>query len=242
MTELRAVIVCVDFADFLQVTLPYNRHHFSEVQVITSTADKATQEVCQNLGVRCFVTDSFYDGRAHFNKWKALELGLDDFGRNGWLCLMDVDILWPRAIDHNYIRGCLYTPYRRMMTDLSQPVPQEPYWASFPRHPQQQEFAGFTQIFHAEDSVLGPAPWHETNWAHAGGADSFFQRKWPDNHKIRPNWECLHLGEAGRNWCGRVTSYLDGTTPTAAEGRFNQLRDYFQQRRSTGTFAAEKID
>jgi hypothetical protein len=141
-------------------------------------------------------------------------------GLTGWLSIMDADVLWPKEITHTwrpdreypgfgYREGCLYTPRRRMLEKPSQLLtlskqgpPPERMWGSFPLHPQQREFAGYTQIFHAGDPHLGPAPWHETNWRTAGGADSFFQAKWPPECKIRPPFEVLHLGESGVNWCG----------------------------------------
>ena len=38
----------------------------------------------------------FYADGAAFNKWKALELALDSYGRRGWLCVMDADVIWPQ--------------------------------------------------------------------------------------------------------------------------------------------------
>ena len=97
------------------------------------------------------------------------------------------------------------------MNNVVLPLPDESDWNQYEIHRNVNEFAGYSQIFHASDPVLGNAPWHETNWKHAGGADSFFQRKWKKENKIRPDFEVLHLGHAGRNWCGRTTDYLDGS-------------------------------
>ena len=238
---MRAILVCVDYSDYLAITMPYNRHHFEDVLIVTSLNDEKTRELAQKQDCQVYSTDSFYDDGAQFNKWKALEQGLDAFGRQGWLCIMDADVLWPKSINQEYIEGNLYTPFRRMMTDLSQPIPQESEWNKLPRHHVTTEWSGFTQIFHANDRALGQAPWHQTNWKHAGGADSFFQAQWRADRKIRPNWECLHLGEAGRNWCGRVTGFLDGTIPVESAQRFSELRQYMQTRRSTRNYDHEKI-
>lgn len=254
---LRAILVCVDYSDYLSVTLPYNRHHFSEVMVVTSTVDEQTVEVAKANNAKVFRTASFYTDGARFNKFRALEEGLDVFGRHGWLCIMDADILWPKHIDWSFLtadRLCetptgqyfsqhsyLYTPLRRMWEDCDTNIPQEPYWSQFPLHPQQVEWAGYTQIFHADDPALGLAPWHQTNWRHAGGADSWFQRKWSNESKLRPPFTCLHLGKAGHNWCGRATPYLDGSVPPETDERLRDLRHFMRMRQATRSYQHEKL-
>ena len=270
---MRAIMVCVDYSDLLAVTLPYNRHHFDEVRVVTTHADTATQNVCEKNNALCHLTDAFYRDGAVFNKWLALEEGLDVMGRHGWLCLMDADVLWPKLLPGNvggicrdsmFVPGQLYSPLRHMMTDLSslsEGIPPEETWARYPIHKNIFEWAGYTQVFHADDDALvncgncgcprehhrdyhnepsychgncegtcDKYAWHETNWRHAGGADSFFQRKWHLTKKIRPPFNVLHLGPAGTNWCGRVTPYLDGTTPDKANDRRHYLKGFMRGR------------
>lgn len=251
---MRAVIVAVDYQDILSLTLAYNRHHFSSVTVITAShCAELVIPIAQVHRADVIVTDLFYANGARFNKWAALEYGLDRIGREGWICLLDADVLWPQDASflnpRFLIPGCLYTPRRRMW--LSYPhcplpirytdrmlgdvrIPGEEHWGEFPLHPQEREFAGYSQIFHASDPVLGPPPWHQVNWKHAGGADSFFQAKWSEDKKIRPPFEVLHLGEAGKNWCGRATPYTDGTVPLDGEVRRRATRQFILDRRLYG--------
>lgn len=241
---MRAILVAVDYADYLAITLPYNRHHFEEVMVVTSLSDGAVNRLAQSHGCRVFPTNSFYADGADFNKWKALEEGLDAFGRYGWLCIMDADVLWPKDIGvMNLQIGNLYTPFRRMMPKVSLPIPTEAQWGQYPKHRQEREFAGYTQIFHATDPHLPAPPWHQTDWRHAGGADSFFQARWPEQCKIRPAWNVLHLGPSGCNWCGRATPYVDGTEPPKAAELMNRLRAYIRGRRRgvPDPFAGERV-
>lgn len=205
---MKAIIVCVNYSDFLSITLPYNRHHFSEVVVVTSFNDRETQQLAKRHGARILITDAFYDDGADFNKFKALEQGLSVMGRNGWICLLDADILWPKVLPKfTFTPGKLYTPDRRMMRELIGQIPHEPYWASFPR-PQYKGFSGYTQIVHGSDPVLGSPPWHEVTGRHAGGADTKFQARWSEADKIRPPFEVLHLGPNKTNWRGRVSPRL----------------------------------
>jgi hypothetical protein len=236
---MRAILVCVDYSDYLAVTLPYNINHFSDVLVVTSERDVKTSELCRSfmergLPVDCLQTDVFYADGADFNKFRAMEQGLDVMGRNGWICVMDADVLWPRQAPLTFRFGTLTTPLRRMMDPFSGVVPPEERWVDFPVHRNVGEWAGYSQIFHADDPALGPAPWHQTDWRHAGGGDTFFQLKWPTEAKLRTGWEVLHLGQAGRNWCGRVTTLLDGTRPAESDQRSASLQEYMRVRRERG--------
>ena len=236
---MRAIMVCVDYQDLLRVCLPYNRHHFDEVCVVTNVKQTIqTMELLDELGmgdIKLYNTDAFYHGNAVFNKWAALEEALDWYGRRGWMVLMDSDVLWPKNgsdILRRYLRpGFLYSPLRRMFTDTTQPLPPEDQWGRYPIHRNVGEWAGYSQVFAADDPVLGPPPWHEIDWAHAGGADSMFQQKWPRERKIRPPFEILHVGPAGANWCGRSTPYLDGTKPENADERAKMVKEIWEGRR-----------
>jgi len=242
---MKALLVSVEFGDLLAITLPHNRHHFSEVTVITTLTDTLTHEVADANDAKVFSTNAFYDDDCDFNKWKALEQGLDWSGREGLICLMDVDILWPKKFPHcDWEHGKLYTPLRRMLSDLTQPIPPNPNnWSKFPLHTQQREWAGYTQVFYGDDPVLGNPPWHETNWKHAGGADSFFQAQWDKADKLRPPFEVLHLGPSGKNWCGRTTPRIDGTIPSQATERSQRLRTFLSGRKRDrrNPFKGEKI-
>ncbi len=263
---MNAIIVSVDYTDLLSLTLPYNRHHFNRVMIVTSVQDYGNvQPVAEKHNCDVYETNSFYDHGATFNKWLALEQGLDELGRRGFICVMDADILWPKDL-HGWKpeKGYLYSPLRHMHEDLRQRfehyeepkpgklggswptaisvIPPERDWWQFPIHRNISEWAGYTQIFHADDPYLGKPPWYETDWKHAGGADSFFQLKWPLIYKRRPPWECLHLGPAGQNWCGRATPYIDGTIDPQAEVRRSRTRDFIRRRRpGDGKFDHEKI-
>lgn len=246
---MRAIMVACDFTDILSVTLPYNRHHFSEVCVVTDGASfKELAPLCQANNADMLVTDLFYADGASFNKWRALEWALDRFGRHGWMVLMDADVLWPRGVgvihtdkdlcihfggSWSMERGQLCSPLRRMMPidHISLPISNESVWHTYQIHRNVNEWAGYTQIFHADDPVLGDPPWHQVDWVHAGGADSFFQAKWPGERKVRPPFTVLHLGDAGKNWYGRATPYLDGGEHPLSDYRKTQCEILWEKRK-----------
>lgn len=192
------------WSDILAVTLLYNRHHFESILVVTSVEDVATREVVKSIGnASVFTTDLFRTREGKFDKWSALEAGLDFMGREGWLCVMDCDVLWLKDINYNFSGGYIYSPLRRMFEEFGEPYntpPHEDYWKNYPLHPIHYNWpshlSGYTQIFHADDPVLKDRPWFPTT-GHAGGSDTAFMLRWSQAKRIRPPWEVLHLGESG---------------------------------------------
>jgi hypothetical protein len=215
---MNAILTCVNYAPELAITLPYNRHHFDRVLVVTAPQDDATCFTAIANDAEVHVTDAFYVNDDPFNKWRALEQGMDKLGRQGWLAVMDADVLWPKEIHmwpvdplcrfttgvdptNCWLRGHLYSPRRRMCPHLI--LPSEGLWGNFPLQPLENEWSGYSQVFHADD-VPGPLPWYDFNkWNTCQGADTDFHRRWPADRKVRPPWECLHLGFRKVAWRGR---------------------------------------
>lgn len=93
--KIEAVIVCVDYADFLAETLPHNIPHFDRIVVITTPKDVATQELCRKLSVPYYATDIFYKGGASFNKARGIDYGLAYLRENEWIVQLDADTYLP---------------------------------------------------------------------------------------------------------------------------------------------------
>lgn len=238
-----AFTVCVDYADILEMTAAANRRHFTEWLIVTTPGDHRTISLCDRFSLTPVLTESFYDDGADFNKWKGLNVALNTRKHlSGWFAVLDADVVWPAAAtaDQSFLRiGRLYTPQRRMCLSI-QEIPAESEWSRY--RLVSEEFAGFTQIFHSSDPRC--RGFYEENWRHAGGADTFFQQRWPDALKIRPPFNVLHLGEDGKNWCGRTTPYRDGGIPVAAEDRHARMESYKRQRRNRprrNRYEAEKL-
>ena len=238
--SINAVTVSVDFGDILALTLPYNRCHFNRFLVVTVPYDEQTIKVAEENDCEVFTTGDFYNGGAEFAKYAGLEAAIASWtGRNGWMCFLDADTVWPREGDWReriaYMplqKGFLHGPFRHVKESLEGGIPPEAQWSEYPRHPVHSEFPGYTQIFHSEDEVLGPLPWHEVDWRHAGGGDSFFQMKWPDDRRIRLAMPTLSLGPHGVNWCGRSSPYVDGSVHPEAAARKNRVKAYIRGRPS----------
>lgn len=244
---MRSISVCVDFHDILNLTLKHQHHHFHSMTFVTSPEFySSTYEVTREFpNTQVLQTDLFYADGAIFNKYRALEWGLDQIGRYGWMCILDVDIIWPKLLDlSRYLRrGYLYSPLRHICDPIPEEIPDEKDWQRYPIHQQFREWAGYTQIFHADDERLGTPPWHDITWTHCGGGDSFLQAKWPPEYKIRPPWQCLHLGKPGVHWCGRSGERMDGSSPPESVQRVTTIRNLIRSRgHGPGRFDHEKIE
>lgn len=244
---MKSIVVCVEFDDFLAVTLPRNARHFGRTLVVTSLRDDETVEVASRCGCEVHRTDAFYSRGAPFNKGAAMEEGFEVLGRDGWICVWDADIVMPDDITiPNADRSCLYTPARRLLEDPTTFRDgldwRKLHCPTFPN-----EFAGYTQVFHA--SSVSP-PWYSVDWPHAGGCDSDFELRFPEDKKRRPPFEVLHLGpegipelgtRMGRNWCGRTVQRIDGKTMPIKSNRYAMVRRFAKERDILGNAEQEKL-
>lgn len=245
MIKPKAIIVSVDYADILAMTLPYNRDFFSEVLIVTTAEDTATMEIAKANDAKVYCTDAFYRRNAYFNKFLALEEGLDILGRDGWLLILDADIVIPQQRPM-FIpqQGKIYTPHRRIKLEIACGIPEQRRWSQYKRTKANEEFAGYFQLFHASDRALGPVPWHSVQWTWAGGADTAFHNQWMPMNKVRPPFEVLHLGAPFRNWCGRTEAYSDGRIDPKAQERTEHREMLLKSRRTAGPldrFFKEKL-
>ncbi len=231
---MKAITVCVDYAPLLAMTMPRNLPHLDQWLIVTSPDDGATRDLVEcyracGERVSLYSTDAFYRRGALFNKGLAIEEAFDALGRDGWIMVLDADIVLPEDISLPGERqDCLYSPFRRICRSPKTWNAARAF-ATYPRHPD-REFAGYCQVFHAESGALrGREVWYGTDWTHAGGCDSDFQALWPDDWKIRPEWEVLHLGEPQANWAGVDPRKRD------------QLRGLLAKRRGKDKYRHEKI-
>jgi hypothetical protein len=112
--KIEAVIVCVDYADFLAETLPHNLMHFDRTLVITAPRDVETQDVCRRLSVPYYATNVFFKDGDRFNKARGIDFGLGYLRWNDWVVHLDADVYLPpmtrrlldwRTLDRESIYG-----------------------------------------------------------------------------------------------------------------------------------------
>lgn len=93
--KIEAVIVCVNFADILEFTLPHTLDVIDRVVIVSDHNDKATHRLCQKFSVDCVKTNVFYQDGDKFNKGRAINLGLSHLRHSDWILHIDADIMLP---------------------------------------------------------------------------------------------------------------------------------------------------
>lgn len=93
--KMECVIVCDNYSDFLQQTLPHNKFLFDKILVVTSFEDKATQRICEYNHVQCIKTDEMEARKGHFRKGAGINVGLEALDKDGWVVHLDADIYLP---------------------------------------------------------------------------------------------------------------------------------------------------
>jgi len=234
LRRFEAVTVCVNYADFLAETLPDNLQHFDHMVVVTSHADKATQDLCAHLGVECHPTDVMY-GEGTFAKGRAVDFGLAFLRKDEWLIHLDADIWLPprtrgwlqtatldpeciygidRANCTGYEAWCKFRDRPRRDSVRAQHIrhwlvvpPPFPLGArlALPDHAGYVPI-GFFQLWHAKHDRRYPLQ-HTS----AERSDVLHPLQWPKaNRRLLPEIIAVHLasegGPMGANWHGRKTS------------------------------------
>lgn len=258
MIAFKGIVICVNYDDLLQITLPRNMRHMTECVVVTSHEDKRTINLASDVpSVRTFCTDAFYRQGAKFNKGWAMEEGLDVLGRDGWILIWDADIILPENMNFGELdKETLYGCPRKILKDVKQYVPGMSWLNQVPtqgteRSPVGWEssydpgYPGYFHLFHTSANALVNTPWYDPKYVHAGGCDAAFSRKF--RKKCKLPIEVLHLGPRDTNWMGRVSERIDGDSIPEAEDRKQELEKMFRtkgwrgpQRR--GETYKEKLD
>lgn len=233
--RIEAVTVCIGYADFLEITIAKNLHHFDKWVIVTSREDVATRELCRRYSVFCLLSEDHLRG-GEFNKGRLIERGLQHLSAGGWRVHIDADTMLPSNF-RNIIKGAhlheeyIYGADRIMVknrADYNRLLSSG--WLSNDYHcrvqtPKGFEIGhrwahhhegycpiGFFQMWHSsEDQYKGartkPYP-HEHN--DACRTDVQFALQWDRRRRaIIPELYVIHLeSEAaplGANWNGRKT-------------------------------------
>jgi hypothetical protein len=231
--RIEAVIVCINYSDFLSHTLPHNKNQFDKIVVVTDPNDEETQRVCDFFNVQCIQTvGMYYGGDTVPNKGRAINAGLQALEKTGWVVQLDADIYLPpltRHILESYPLNphCLYGIDRLMcnsyadwykyMHKTGKPVHEG--WIYLHTEIFQigtrlvQYYGdgylpiGFFQLWHPGTSGISRYPTADVGYDRS---DVVFLKQWARVHRqLIPDLLCIHLANAahsmGQNWTGRKT-------------------------------------
>ncbi len=208
LSDLTVVVPCVGYSDFLRLTLSTLP---GTVLVLTSSTDTSTQLLCDERGVRCITTNSWWAAGSQFNKAAALNHGLS-LVETPWVCCLDADIYIPfdlLGIICSLDRRNLYSCRRLLCADPA----ALPHWLAGAATLKEDglcerlncpqagnNFAGllgYMQLWNLElyDDRFGDY------YQDASIYDVAFGLRW----RHRRSWiqePVVHLGKTGTNWKG----------------------------------------
>ena len=232
LRKLEGVTICVGYADYLDLTLPWNLRHFDKFVVVTHPSDTATQEITKKHG-GCLVVCPECKGQVGgFNKGIALNAGIAHLDYDDWVLFIDSDILLPSNLrtelekhkldpEVMYYAARWYSPEINIAQWIEDYKKDESIIHKLPsphRDPGSiiRDVApwGYFQLVNAGSQVLrrkAKKPWSEF-FNSAGGVDKQFHEMWPNSLKHFSGYNVVHLyhGAFGANWRGRTTPPLPG--------------------------------
>lgn len=215
---LEVVIVCVDYSDFLDITLSKNIKHFDKVAIVTIERDKDTIEVCNKYGIDPVFTNRIYENGDKFNKGKAINDGLKTLTRKDWVLITDADMVMAKDLSsiikrRQLDKQCIYGTSRYICPDFES-------WEKYQSNEDEKHKwkhqnkrinigVGFFQLVNGQCEQLADRhDWYSEDYGHCGRSDRMFWRSWPDEKRGKiKELAAIHLGddELATNWNGRVT-------------------------------------
>lgn len=227
--RISAVIVCVDYDDFLRHTLEENIPHFDDLIVVTNKKDIQTKNLCREMSVRCISTNEFYVNGDIFNKARGINLGIAHLKDSNWIVHLDADIALPkhfrqvllnRTLDERCIYGIdrlqiiglknwLNIKSKKQHIDRSFIIPQEQIVARYMHNMFGWAPIGYFQMWHKSEHKTYPI-----NQDRAEHTDLLHSIQWDREFRIlMPEMFCYHLesekGQMGANWGGRKTKRFE---------------------------------
>lgn len=215
--KIEAVMVCVNYSDFLSHTLPYNKQHFDRMVVVTDLNDERTKKLCEYHNVECVQTNEFYANSDIINKGRGINEGLKRLSKDAWIVHLDADIFLPPLtreilqniegdLDKNGIYGIdrmMCPTYEAWAKYISNPSPLHEGWifihtTAFPLGVRIAEYKskgwepiGFFQMWYPSASGIYEYP---NEHGAIDRSDVLHAKKWErKNRHLLPELIAIHL-------------------------------------------------
>jgi len=213
---LECVTVCKGYSDYLDVTMKRNARQFDKWVIVTSKDDKATLRLHHGFThIQPIISDRFeQDGP--FNKAAAINDGIINLKREGWILLLDADVLLPTNfrikfdqmdLDPEAIYGC-----QRYDWPMEKYLDANKAYCKLVDNRKDIGVGAF-QLFHSSAKALGKLDWYPETSGTCKTDDRLFVRKWPLEKRDQAGGTAIakklegidifHLGVLGENHEGR---------------------------------------
>ena len=214
--KIDAIIVSVDYNDFLILTLENNIKYLENITVVTSSNDTLCKEICDKFGVKCVITDRMYEDGAKFNKGKAINDGIKSIKNPEWILLLDADIIlpnkWSEIVNSNIFKKDSIHICSRNIIETHNDYQR---WINGDVEVGKIESSkgfGYFQLFNVNsNAIFGKYPIFPETSDDAAWSDLSFRNKF--GSRVEIPLSVVHLGKAYTNWKGRETeNFIDKFT------------------------------
>lgn len=222
---IHAFTVAVNYADFLQFTLPELTRIADKVTVITTEEDKAAQELAAQHKADVHLTKWL---KHNFRKGKAINEALQTFRPTDWVLHVDADIGILQPIDTNkldkatlygaerysirsvqdWVLACNFPHSWYKMSPCSQPIPFFGERLILRARIRRRKLLppGFFQLWHSSHTCRYPCRSIDASLDDILHCDNFSKTA------ILPNFGVYHLESEDHdlkaNWQGRTTGHF----------------------------------
>ncbi len=223
-TTLSLIGLCVsyNYMDTLKFMLPVNYLHFEKIYLITQIDDEETINFCKQFDNVVVLFYKFKCNNKNFDKYGALnyaqKIAYTDYS-DSWYLIIDSDIILPNNLidildKENLNPECIYTAWRNNVFKSSELLnkyqivnnKENLNWVYnnilFLKETHPPSLMGCFQLYKKH-------VYHRNNLNDSGYGDYYFGY---DNFKLFCNLDNIlifHLGESGKNWYGKIVSFID---------------------------------
>lgn len=203
---LHAITVCVDYADFLRLSIFWNKRLFDRWTIVTVPEDKDTIQLCEENGLEIAFTERLKFNNANFNRGAAINDGIAAAKPTDWVAIIDADTLLLEDLRPQlHDTYSLYSTHRTYLFG----------WDSFVGWLKGEPLRaccnhdcsyGFLQVVHNGHPYV-QGGWYSEQHGDASASDLDFRDRWEFNHERKHFTQCcVHVGPTAINWHGRKSA------------------------------------
>ncbi len=236
LDDITCVITCVNYSDFLKITLPENKKFIKNILILTTKNDKKTIQICKEQNVNYLATDIFYQ-KTPETMWKKFINTICCYrcvckSQYQFKCLKNTKTVFQKSKATNAgIRASSNSDWILLLDadiivseklgkinteildkDTLYGVPRIVYKTQYDWINKKNayfdfwKFMGFFQLFNIRSKNFNKNYYGYNEEYNYANEGDYYFAKKWTKQKLL-DFYVIHLGETGENWQGRVTDF-----------------------------------
>lgn len=208
LDSVQTIITCVNYDDYLDLSLKHNIDKAPNIHVATVIEDQKTTSVCSKYGVRILFLKTAYN---HTSKYlshsKAINEAYSQLENKKFVLLLDADIILRKPISEDYLNvgGISCMKYRVILRNFND------YYNFFydkskirVMEIEKNNGYGYFQLFDSDaEHIKNKEKIYDESILNGRGEDTNFSHSFKNYKELIKH--SVHLGTSSDNWWGRVT-------------------------------------